>query len=85
MCRFLKTPGQIFPGLATSYNTNPMKLTGPHSGWQERTIQLFGEEKFARLQDANVLVTGMGGVGSMAAEMICRSGVGLEGQFRRHD
>ena len=53
-----------------------MKLTGPHPGWQERTIQLFGEEKFARLQDANVLVTGMGGVGSMAAEMICRSGVG---------
>ena len=53
-----------------------MKLTGPHPGWQERTIQLFGEEKFARLQDANVLVIGMGGVGSMAAEMICRSGVG---------
>jgi tRNA A37 threonylcarbamoyladenosine dehydratase len=53
-----------------------MNLTGPHSGWQERTIQLLGEEKFTRLQDANVLVTGMGGVGSMAAEMICRSGVG---------
>jgi len=53
-----------------------MKYTSPHPGWQERTIQLLGKEKFTRLQDANVLVTGMGGVGSMAAEMICRSGVG---------
>jgi len=47
-----------------------------HPGWQERTIQLFGEEKFDRLQKSNVLVLGLGGVGSMAAEMICRSGVG---------
>jgi tRNA A37 threonylcarbamoyladenosine dehydratase len=53
-----------------------MGHTGPHPGWQERTIQLLGEKKFARLQDANVLVVGMGGVGSMAAEMICRSGIG---------
>ena len=48
----------------------------PHPGWQERTIQLLGEKKFARLQQAHVLVAGMGGVGSMAAEMICRGGVG---------
>jgi tRNA A37 threonylcarbamoyladenosine dehydratase len=47
-----------------------------HPGWQERTLQLLGEEKVARLSKANVLVAGMGGVGSMAAEMICRSGVG---------
>ena len=53
-----------------------MSHSGPHPGWQERTIQLLGEEKFRRLQDANVLVAGMGGVGSMAAEMICRGGVG---------
>ncbi len=53
-----------------------MTLTGPHPGWQERTIQLLGEKKYSRLQEANVLVAGMGGVGSMAAEMICRSGVG---------
>jgi len=53
-----------------------MEHTGPHPGWQERTIQLLGEQKFARLQEANVLITGMGGVGSMAAEMICRNGVG---------
>ena len=53
-----------------------MNLTGPHPGWQERTIQLLGKEKFTRLQDAHVLVIGLGGVGSIAAEMICRSGVG---------
>jgi tRNA A37 threonylcarbamoyladenosine dehydratase len=45
-------------------------------GWQERTLLLLGEEKMARLRNARVLVAGMGGVGSMAAEMICRSGIG---------
>lgn len=44
--------------------------------WQERTIQLLGPEQFEKLQASNILVVGMGGVGSMAAEMICRSGVG---------
>ena len=53
-----------------------MQRTGPHPGWQERTIQLLGETKFKKLQNANILVAGMGGVGSMAAEMICRNGVG---------
>ena len=53
-----------------------MKTTGPHPLWQERTKQLLGRESSERLQSSNVLVVGMGGVGSMAAEMICRSGVG---------
>lgn len=44
--------------------------------WQERTIQLLGPEQFEKLQASNILIVGMGGVGSMAAEMICRSGVG---------
>ena len=47
-----------------------------HPGWQERSLQLLGEEKMARLRNANVLVAGMGGVGSMAAEMLCRGGIG---------
>ena len=53
-----------------------MNPTGPHPGWQERTIQLLGKASYERLERSNVLVVGMGGVGSMAAEMICRSGVG---------
>lgn len=53
-----------------------MKANEPHRDWQERTIQLFGKERFTRLEQSNVLIAGLGGVGSMAAEMICRSGVG---------
>ena len=53
-----------------------MTTPGPHPDWQERTIQLFGKERHDRLVNANILVVGMGGVGAMAAEMICRSGVG---------
>ena len=43
--------------------------------WLERTSLLLGEEKLNRLQKANVLVVGLGGVGAYAAEMIARSGV----------
>lgn len=53
-----------------------MNPTGPHPGWQERSIQLLGQEHADKLAGSNVLVVGMGGVGAMAAEMICRSGVG---------
>ena len=45
-------------------------------GWQERTLQLIGEEKSRVLGSSNVLVTGLGGVGAMAAEMLCRAGIG---------
>jgi len=37
---------------------------------------LTGKEKLERLRDSGVLVAGLGGVGSYAAEMICRAGVG---------
>lgn len=53
-----------------------MTLSSPHPGWQERTLQLLGAERCARLGRAHVLVAGLGGVGAMAAEMICRSGIG---------
>ena len=43
--------------------------------WKQRTRLLLGEEKMERLQQANVLVVGLGGVGAYAAEMICRAGV----------
>lgn len=44
--------------------------------WCERTQLLLGEEKLARLNQAHVLVVGLGGVGAYAAEQIARAGVG---------
>lgn len=44
--------------------------------WKQRTRLLLGEEKMERLQQAHVLVVGLGGVGAYAAEMICRACVG---------
>lgn len=44
--------------------------------WLSRTELLIGKEKLNKLINAHVLVVGMGGVGSFAAEFICRSGVG---------
>ena len=41
-----------------------------------RTILLFGEEKFTNIENAHVLIVGLGGVGAYAAEQICRAGVG---------
>ena len=44
--------------------------------WLSRTELLIGKPKVDRLQNSHVLVVGMGGVGSFAAEFICRAGVG---------
>lgn len=44
--------------------------------WLERTELLIGSEKLDKLKKAKVLVVGLGGVGAIAAEMICRAGVG---------
>jgi len=44
--------------------------------WLSRTKLLIGEEALLRLAQAHVMVVGLGGVGSYAAEFIARSGVG---------
>ncbi|MFN2313979.1 MAG: ThiF family adenylyltransferase [Bacteroidales bacterium] len=44
--------------------------------WLSRTEMLLGVEALQRLKDSHVLVAGLGGVGSWAAEMICRAGIG---------
>jgi tRNA threonylcarbamoyladenosine dehydratase len=44
--------------------------------WLSRTKLLIGEEALHRLAKSHVMVVGLGGVGSYAAEFIARSGVG---------
>jgi tRNA A37 threonylcarbamoyladenosine dehydratase len=44
--------------------------------WLSRTRLLIGEEALQRLAQSHVMVVGLGGVGSYAAEFIARSGVG---------
>jgi len=44
--------------------------------WLSRSEMVLGEEALEKLKASHVLVAGLGGVGSWAAEMICRSGVG---------
>jgi tRNA threonylcarbamoyladenosine dehydratase len=41
----------------------------------ERLISLIGQDKFKRLEQANVLVVGLGGVGGYAFEALIRSGI----------
>lgn len=44
--------------------------------WLERTDLLIKEDGLKKLQNATVLVVGLGGVGSFAAEFLTRSGIG---------
>lgn len=46
------------------------------SEWLQRTGLLVKEEGIERLQSANILIVGLGGVGSFAAEFLVRSGIG---------
>ena len=53
-----------------SINTQPTK-----SDNKSRTIGLIGEENMKKLESANILVIGIGGVGSYVAEALVRAGV----------
>ena len=44
--------------------------------WQDRTRLLLGGEALEILEKSTVLIVGLGGVGSYAAEMLARAGVG---------
>ena len=44
--------------------------------WLSRTELITGREGLEKLSKKHVLVVGLGGVGSFAAELICRGGIG---------
>ncbi len=44
--------------------------------WLGRSRLLIGKENLQKLVEAHVMVVGLGGVGSFAAEFVCRNGVG---------
>jgi len=44
--------------------------------WQSRTELLIGADNLLLLKQKHVLVAGLGGVGAMAAEQLCRAGIG---------
>jgi len=44
--------------------------------WLERTELIVGEKALERLHESHVLIVGLGGIGSYAAEFIARAGVG---------
>ena len=46
------------------------------SEWLQRTELLVKKEGIERLQSSNILIVGLGGVGSFAAEFLVRSGIG---------
>jgi tRNA A37 threonylcarbamoyladenosine dehydratase len=48
----------------------------PDVTWLSRSALLVGDNGINTLQNKHVLVIGLGGVGSFAAEFICRAGVG---------
>lgn len=44
--------------------------------WLERTELIISKDKLEKLKNAHVLIVGLGGIGSFAAEFIARAGVG---------
>lgn len=44
--------------------------------WLERTNLLIGEDSIFQLQNSNILLVGLGGVGSYAGEFLVRAGIG---------
>jgi len=47
-----------------------------HNNWLERTELIIKKTGLKKLQNSNILIVGMGGVGSFAAEFITRAGIG---------
>ncbi|MCP3104809.1 tRNA threonylcarbamoyladenosine dehydratase [Myxococcus sp. K15C18031901] len=65
-------PAQAAPNAATGSLARPFKLSRRF----DRTGRLLGDTAMERLANARVVVFGLGGVGSFAAEGLVRSGIG---------
>lgn len=46
------------------------------TSWLSRSEKLIGQQAIEKLNNSHVMVLGLGGVGSYAAEFVCRAGVG---------
>ena len=46
------------------------------TNWLERTELLISAQSMQQLKEAHVLIVGLGGIGSYAAEFIARAGIG---------
>ena len=57
-------------------NLKHLKILHIMAKWKERAELLFKEEGINKLENSNVLIVGLGGVGSFAAEFLARAGVG---------
>jgi tRNA threonylcarbamoyladenosine dehydratase len=51
-------------------------MEGKQFSWLERTALLIGNDQIEALNKANILLVGLGGVGSFAGEFLIRAGVG---------
>jgi tRNA threonylcarbamoyladenosine dehydratase len=75
---------EVFEVTVPSLPHDPVPVARPHASATEfklhrrfdRAARLFGEPGMERLSEAHVIVFGLGGVGSYAAEGLVRSGVG---------
>jgi len=47
---------------------------GIDGDWQERTKLLIGDD-FKKIENSNIIIFGLGGVGGIVAEMLCRAGI----------
>lgn len=70
---FFVFTGPIIQGRIEYPNFVPMEAT---PAWLERTELLITKENIQKLAHLNVLLVGLGGVGSFAAEFLARSGIG---------